>query len=183
VTGLRRRRLLRALSAADEATRWAAATTLSQLDDPRTVRQVERLLEGRGRDEGRAAAAYVLGFSGASDVSEVLAARLGDRGESPVVRAHAAEALGHLLQHEPVLAGIRTTIVSCLRDPEPEVRFWSAFAAGVLDLQESRPRLERLTADDAGVEGWWTVAEEAEWALRCLDGEEDPPLPRDLSGV
>lgn len=172
-----RRRLVRALSARDDAKRWQAATALSQVDDPRTLRRVERLLEGRGRTEGRAAAAYVLGFSGVSEMSGVLARRLADREESPVVRAHAAEALGHLLQYQPVLAEIRTTIVAALRDPEPEVRFWSAFAAGVLDLQESRPRLERLCDDGAAVEGWWTVGQEAEWALRCLDGEEDPPLP------
>jgi HEAT repeat protein len=177
MTALRRRRLVRALSARDEAKRWEAATALSQVDDPRTLRRVERMLEGRGQDEGRAAAAYVLGFSGESDVSGVLAGRLADTDESPVVRAHAAEALGHLLQHQPVLAEIRVTIVAALRDPEPEVRFWSAFAAGVLDLQESRPQLERLQEDQASIEGWWTVGQEAEWALRCLDGEEDPPLP------
>jgi len=76
-----------------------------------------------------------------------------------------------------VLVDIRTAITLCLRDPEPEVRFWSIFAAGVLDLQESRPQLERLKEDEASVEGWWTVGQEAEWALRCLDGEEDPALP------
>ena len=171
------RRLVKALAARDESKRWEAATALSQVDDPRTLRRVERLLEGNGEDEGRAAAAYVLGFSGETEVSDVLAGRLADPDESPVVRAHAAEALGHLLQHQPVLAQIRVTIVSALRDPEPEVRFWSAFAAGVLDLQESRHQLERLCDDGAAVEGWWTVGEEAEWALRCLDGEEDPPLP------
>jgi hypothetical protein len=48
----------------------------------------------------------------------------------------------------------------------------------VLDLQESRPQLERLRDDEASVEGWWTVGKEAEWALRCLEGEEDPPLPQ-----
>lgn len=179
---LARRRLVRALSARDEAKRWRAATELSQVDDPRTLRRVERLLEGRSHDQGRAAAAYVLGFSGMSDVSGVLARRLADTEESPLVRAHAAEALGHLLQYQPVLAGIRTTIVACLRDSEPEVRFWSAFAAGVLDLQESRPRLELLQGDHASIDGWWTVGEEASWALRCLDGEDDPPLP-DMSGV
>jgi HEAT repeat protein len=172
-----RRRLVRALKARDEAKRWNAAKELSQVDDPGTLRRVERLLESRGHDEGRAAAAYVLGFSGESDVSDVLARRLADAEESPVVRAHSAEALGHLLQYQPVLAPIRTAIVSCLRDPEAEVRFWSAFAAGVLDLQESRPQLERMTGDEASVEGWWTVGQEAEWALRCLDGEENPPLP------
>mgnify|MGYP001031789260 CR=1 FL=1 len=178
MTAFGRRRLVRKLSARDPAQCWEAATALAQVDDPRTLRRVERLLEGRGPDEGRAAAAYVLGFSGSNDVSGALVRRLADTEESVVVRAHAAEALGHLLQHEPVLAEVRTTIVSSLRDPEPEVRFWSAFAAGVLELQESRPQLDRLTGDRAEIEGWWTIAEEAEWALRCLDGEEDPPLPR-----
>jgi HEAT repeat protein len=182
LTVFRRRRLVRALSARDDAKRWQAATALSRVDDPRTLRRVERLLEGRGRDESRAAAAYVLGFSGVNEVSDALARRLADPEESPVVRSHAAEALGHLLQHQPVLAEIRTAIVATLRDPEPEVRFWSAFAAGVLDLQESRPQLERLRGDGAEIEGWWTVGQEAEWALRCLDGEADPPLPA-MSGV
>jgi len=178
MTPFERRRLVRKLSAPDEAQRWEAATALAQVDDSRTLRRVERLLEGRGDEEGRAAAAYVLGFSGSSHASDTLARRLADPDESVVVRARAAEALGHLLQHQPVLAEIRTTIVSCLRDPEPEVRFWSTFAAGVLELQEARPQLDRLTGDETEVDGWWTIAEEADWALRCLDGEEDPPLPR-----
>jgi HEAT repeat protein len=176
VTALGRRRLVRTL-ATDEENRWAAARELSKIDDAGTLRRVERLLEGDGDEEGRAAAAYVLGFNGAGDASDVLARRLADPDESTIVRAYAAEALGHLLQGEPVLAEIRATIVSCLRDPEPEVRFWCAFAAGVLDLQESRPQLERLAADEAMVDRWWTVGEEATWALRCLEGEEDPPLP------
>jgi hypothetical protein len=79
-----------------------------------------------------------------------------------------------------VLAAIRTTITAGLRDPGPPVRFWCAFASGVLGLVEARPQLTRLAADDdAVVEGWWSVGEEAEWALRVLAGEEDPPLPRD----
>jgi HEAT repeat protein len=150
---------------------------LSQIDDPKTLSRIERLLEGHGREQGRAAAAYVLGFSGQNGVADLLALRLGDPEESVMVRAYAAEALGHLLQHGPVLAEVRMPIVAGLRDPEPEVRFWCAFAAGALDLQESRPHLERLRDDESKIEGWWTVGEEAEWALRCLDGEEDPPLP------
>jgi HEAT repeat protein len=176
VTVFGRRRLVRTL-ATDDVNRWSAASELSQVNDPRTLRRVRRVLEGRGEEEGRAAAAYVLGFNGSSDASDVLARRLSDPDESPVVRAYAAEGLGHLLQDQPVLAEIRLAIVSCLTDPEPQVRFWCAFSAGVLDLQESRPRLEQLRDDEAFVEGWWTVGEEAEWALRCLDGEAHPPLP------
>ena len=178
MTAFRHHQLVRRLAGRDDAKRWRAAAELAQVDDPRTVRRLERLLQPGGRDRGRAAAAYVLGFSGVTDVSGVLARRLADREESTEVRAHAAEALGHLLQYEPVLADTRSVVVASLRDPEPEVRFWSAFAAGVLGLHESRPHLERMRADEAEVEGWWTVAQEAEWALRCLDGEEDPPLPK-----
>jgi HEAT repeat protein len=177
VSALRRRRLVRGLSAREDARRWAAASELARTRDDRALRRVERVLEGRGNEQGRAAAAYVLGFSGERAFAEVLARRLVDGDESVLVRAHAAEALGHLLQYEPVLAGIRTAIVSSLTDPEAEVRFWCAFAAGALELQESRPRLKRLLGDDAFVEGWWTVGQEAEWALRCLDGEDHPPLP------
>jgi HEAT repeat protein len=177
VSALRRRRLVHGLSARDDARRWAAASELARIRDERALRRVQRVLEGRGSEQGRAAAAYVLGFSGESAFAGVLARRLSDPGESPVVRGHAAEALGHLLQYQPVLAEIRTSIVSALTDPEPEVRFWCAFAAGALGLQESRPRLVRLLADEAFVEGWWTIRQEAEWALRCLDGEDHPPLP------
>lgn len=174
---LRRRRLVRRLTASDDARRWAAASELARARDERALRRLERMLEGRGSERGRAAAAYVLGFSGESAFADVLARRLVDPDECVAVRTHAAEALGHLLQYQPVLAGTRTAIVSSLVDPEPDVRFWSAFAAGALTLQESRPRLQRLLADDAFVEGWWTVGQEAEWALRCLDGEDHPPLP------
>jgi HEAT repeat protein len=174
---LRRRRLVRRLSARDDAKRWSAASELANTSDERTLKRIERMLEGKGPERGRAAAAYVLGFSGESEVAGTLARRLSDRNEHPAVRAHAAEALGHLLQFQPVLAENRSAIVTSLTDPEPEVRFWCAFAAGALELQESRPRLERLLADDTLLEGWWTVGQEADWALRCLDGEDHPPLP------
>jgi HEAT repeat protein len=183
VKALERRRLLRALADGDEGKRWEAATTLSKADDPKTVRALERMLEGNAEEGARAVAAYVLGFSGGPDSAPLLARILGDREESAVVRAYAAEALGHLLQHEPVFAEVRTAILAALRDPAAEVRFWSAFAAGVLGLQETRPYLVHLAdTDGAEVDGWWTVAEEAEWALRVLNGEEDPPLPERSSG-
>ena len=176
---IERRGLLRALAGGDENRRWEAATTLSGADDPKAVRAVERILEGNGDERARGAAAYVLGFSGSSDSASLLARVLSDREESAIVRAYAAEALGHLLQHEPVFAEVRTAILAGLRDAEADVRFWSAFAAAVLGLQETRPYLVHLAdTDGAEIEGWWSVAEEAEWALRVLDGEDDPPQPQ-----
>jgi HEAT repeat protein len=143
-----------------------------------TIRKVERVLQSNSKEEARVAAAYVLGFAGDPGVAPVLARILADREESIPVRAYVAEALGHLLQHEPVLAEVRLAIRAGLSDPAAEIRFWSAFAAGVLELHETRGMLERLGgSDQEEVEGWWSVAEEASWALRVLDGEEDPPLP------
>jgi HEAT repeat protein len=179
VNARERRRLVGALSKGGESKRWEAATALSQLDDTRTVRAVQRVLEGDGDDGARSAAAYVLGFSGGADAAPLLARVLSDRSESSEVRAYAAEALGHLLQHEPVLAEIRASIRAGLQDTAPEVRFWCVFAAGVLNLQETRPYLLHLAdTDGAEIDGWYSVAEEAEWAMRVLNGEEDPPLPQ-----
>ena len=179
---LDRRRFVRALSHGTERERWEAATALAREDDPKVVEAVERVFQKNGEEGARAAAAYVLGFTGDAEMASSLAGALADPEESAVVRAYAAEALGHLLQHEPVLAEVRTAIRLGLRDSAPEVRFWSVFAAGVLGLQETRAQIVHL-ADTDGVEidGWWSVAEEAEWALRVLDGEEDPPLPNRLA--
>jgi HEAT repeat protein len=181
--GLKDRRLLRALAKGDEAARWEAARQLSHKDDPAILRKLERLLQSGRSDEAREAAAYVLGFCGKTELASVLARVLANRVEPAAVRAYAAEGLGHLLQHETVLAEMRGAILLGLRDPDPQVRFWSAFAAGVLELPESRPHLERLAETDrTPIEGWWTVAEEADWALRVLDGEPDAPLPSERHG-
>ena len=183
VRRLKRRRLLRTLRRGDEPSRWEAAKALSSFDDKTTRRQLERLLEGRHDDTARAAAAYVLGFLGDAEAAHPLAGRLADVTESEEVRAYAAEALGHLLQGAPVLVDVRTAITVGLRDSSPDVRFWCAFAAGVLGLLEARAQLTRLAGDDdAVVAGWWSVGEEAQWALRVLAGEEDPPLPGDRDG-
>ena len=49
-----------------------------------------------------------------------------------------------------------------LRDPAPEVRFWSAFAQGWLRDPRALPELRRLAAEDtAEVPGWWSVGKEA----------------------
>ena len=91
---LAHRRLVRKLFSRDEAKRNRAATALIDAEDPRATRRIERLLEGRRRAEGRAAAAHVLGFSGETGVAGALVRRLADPEESVTVRAHAAEALG-----------------------------------------------------------------------------------------
>ena len=176
----RRRRLLRRIRRGSKSARWEAAREISTLEGETTRLRLVRLLEHGREEQSRAAAAYALGFLGDLKAVDPLVQTLSDLGESTEVRAYAAEALGHLLQEKPVLADARLAITTGLRDPSPQVRFWCAFSAGVLELAESRLQLEQMAAsDDALVEGWWSVGEEAAWALRVLAGEEDPPLPGD----
>lgn len=175
---LKRRRLLRALTGEDDDARWRAARALSGMRGRGLRKRLEEILAEDDSPQARAAAAYTLGFLGEGEAADALARVLADLHEENEVRAYAAEALGHLLQYSVVLVHVRTTIVRGLRDPSAEVRFWSAFAAGVLGLQESKPTLEHLREDEERIDGWWSVAEEAEWALRLLAGEENPPVPQ-----
>ena len=62
-----------------------------------------------------------------------------------------------------------------LRDPAVEVRFWSIYAAGVLQMTEARPILEeQARTDDAMFENWWRVRDEAADALASWDLGEWP---------
>ena len=59
--------------------------------------------------------------------------------------------------------------IEALQAPEPEVRFWSAFALGQLRDRGALPALERLaTTDRAVVPGWWAVTEEARDAITAI---------------
>jgi hypothetical protein len=67
----------------------------------------------------------------------------------------------------------RMALISGLDDPKPEVRFWSIFALGSPENVDLLPRLENLATDAALVPGWWTVGQEARWAMNWI-------LKRDL---
>jgi hypothetical protein len=90
------------------------------------------------------------------------------------VRAHALEALGHLLPNAPRDDAVAAAIVAALDDESVEIRFWSIFAAAVILVPEAASTLRRIAADDRSeLSGWWPLATEAEWALRVLAGDPD----------
>lgn len=90
-------------------------------------------------------------------------------GESATVRGQAIEGIGNTLQCAPPgkrLARVIPKLLGWLRDPAVEVRFWSVYAVGVLQVKEARPILEELArTDDAMFENWWRVRDEAADAL------------------
>ena len=71
-------------------------------------------------------------------------------------------------------------LVAALDDPEPEVRFWSIFALASPKNVDLLPPLERLARDPARVPRWWTVGQEARWAMNWILNRDLDLEPSDL---
>jgi hypothetical protein len=67
---------------------------------------------------------------------------------------------------------VLATLMLSLYDPVPEVRFWCAFALASIsrrdDVRRAIPRLRELLPDAARIDGFWTVGEEAAWAIMTI---------------
>jgi HEAT repeat protein len=139
---------------------------------------LERIARLHYSPEARAAAAYALGFGFNPRSCRTLAALLADTAEDAQVRAHAAEALGHIRAVEaPSNPEVANAVLAGLDADNAEVRFFSIFAAAILGIAEATSRLQELTDDHETV--LWPIATEARWALRRLAGdpEADDELP------
>ena len=159
------RRQLRTLALAEsEADANHAAQALVLLPGRRVQRQLERLLRSHHSPMVRARAAWTLGFhpQGAQALDALLKT-LADRDEDPDVRAHAAEALGHMADRLGERdADVLAALLRSLTDTSAYVRFWSAFALGNLGDPRAIPALERLAERDTqSVPGWWSIRKEA----------------------
>jgi HEAT repeat protein len=182
-----RRQLKELEEATDDVTINNAAVTLSQTRGRQVTAGLERLLASHQSPTGRAMAAWALGFqaSGGRGVAALLRA-LGDQDEETDVRAHAAEALGHLAdglgEREPDVLG---ALLHGLRDAAPEVRFWSAFALGNLGDEAAIPALERLAErDEESVPGWWSIRKEANDSIKqILLAKRNRPGARGVEGA
>lgn len=107
------------------------------------------------------AAAYALGWIGGERAVGLLLEVLCDKGCASAVRGMSAESLSN--------AGGKTAIpklVQALSDSSIEVRFWCVFALGQIADVQVLPELERLVStDNASLDGWGTVSQEAADAI------------------
>ncbi len=159
------RRLLKTLAESEDETEIvAAAQALSKTGGRQVRRGLERLLTSQGSPRVRAQAAWALGFhpQGAEAVDSLLRT-LGDLRDDPDIRAHAAEALGHMADRlGDREADVLAALLRSLTDTSAYVRFWSAFALGNLGDPRAIPALERLAERDTqSVPGWWSIRKEA----------------------
>lgn len=172
------RLLLNELASADVATKVEAAKAFSaRRKHPATTTALCHLLRGAGDEETRYWAAYALLSTHDARGAECLIAAVADTDEAPRVRGQAAEALG-VIALSARRGGVATTpLIEALRDPEPEVRFWAAYALGQIRDRAALPALELVAAsDDAVVPGWWSVRKEAADAIAyILHGPEGNP--------
>jgi HEAT repeat protein len=159
------RRLLGTMSKSDnEAAIIDAAQALSEMPGRHVRRGLERLLVSHDSPRVRAQAAWALGFHpDGAEAAEALLGTLADAEEETEVRAHAAEALGHMADRlGDREADVLAALLRGLTDTSAYVRFWSAFALGNLGDDRAIPALERLAARDTqSVPGWWSIRKEA----------------------
>ena len=120
----------------------------------------------------RSAAAHALGFSRYKKSIPALERTIANKNESPRVRGYAVEALANAKRSIPILT-------KCLRDPSKIVRFWCIYALGIgnaCHLKQAKIALAALQelaqSDKRMIRGYWSVQDEALWALANLEGRE-----------
>jgi HEAT repeat protein len=180
--------LLKVLRAEHQALWQGAANGLSLLDNKRVIQPLIQIMLDTSRlTAQREAAAYALAFSwdGLGDPryaphsSQAFTTVLGNGHEPACLRGQVAEGLAYL--YGPCV-GVRDRrrrayrhagqlLTAALKDPAPEVRFWSAFALGSMGYRPALPALRHLAGNDQGRFGrWWSVGEEASDAVDRMEG-------------
>lgn len=109
-----------------------------------------------------------------------------DEAEDPSVRAQAAEGLaGRVVfdarvRRRRIDVDAQAALLRGLDDASPAVRFWSAFALAKPGNVGALQKLSRLKRDRTLIPGWWTIGQEATWAVSVIRGEDEGREPREF---
>lgn len=153
---------------------WETAKKLPAFSSKNVTKKLIKLLK---HNDGivREAVAYSLGFKSDKEALSPLIDVALNEEELDVVRAQALESIGYLAPRKPAVAD---KIATLLNHPKIVIRFWTTCAIA----QVARPSNKRVLADlvrlstndNALLTGWWTVSEEAKYALSCIFDKEQP---------
>ncbi len=147
---------------------WNAAIALGNLGGESATKILSGVASRKLGDEIRLAAVHGLGITGDKGAESILVELLANPSEPAQLRAEAAEALAFCGR------GSRNTsaaLMTALNDPHVQVRFFAAYALGVLGDPNAIPALKNRLDDEGSVPGYGSVGEEAAAALRQLQSQ------------
>jgi hypothetical protein len=155
---------------------YEAAKVISNLQGPKILSGLTRILRIGERPYAREAAAYALSWHQNRKAVESLLACADDPGEQDSVRGQALEGMAVHLEHVSARSSLRQKaeklMLRLLNSRSPTVRFWSCFGLGKLGSERAIPRLRKSAVTDTEIcPGWWYVREEAEDALDWIVGK------------
>lgn len=111
----------------------------------------------------------------APSLQSALCARAADPNEHPVVRGQCLEHIHFRPRQRRQARRVHQLLLQCLRDPDPNVRFWSCFGPPPWTL----PILQQMVNDTGVGDLGWTVGYEAQEAIKRIRGlpawEDDGP--------
>ena len=173
--------LLRLLDGPDPAIRGYALIALEMIGGSRAARAFVRHLAGDPDPWVREQAAHGLGFLFDSRFDDQafgpLLSTLENSDEVPAVRAQAAESLGNIFscsdRRTRRYKRAQAAVIEVLAEPAAEIRFWAAFALGVMRSRTALSRLRQLAESDKAFHAmWWDVNKEGSPGIGWTVGEE-----------
>lgn len=167
-----RARALVEIQEVDNIVRVEAAKVLAS--DSAAFVPLRELLRTATRPEVRLAIVFALTWQWDMRSWAIFIKLLGDRNDSPAVRAQAAEGLAYKFHRKRRgTLGFQSAIeglVAALTDVSPDVRYYAAFALGVSGEPKVIPALRKATKDRATSKGFvGTVGDEALRAVKKLN--------------
>lgn len=167
--------LVRALEDDDADVRAQAANSLAAIGDAAAVEPLIRTFQHDSSPWAREMAINALWLIGDPAPLQPLIDTLLDHEEPPGVRSACAEALGELAcaeaLDEPGKKAALAALLSALQDEATKVRFFAAFALGLLRDAAAIPALQHVVATDEGTDPRrGSVRDEAIEAIALIEG-------------
>jgi HEAT repeat protein len=169
--------LLKDLQSDDEKLWQHAGSELSHYRNKRLIKPLIKLISEGKHPLQKEMAAYALAWILPKGEEEFLVTKifikiLLDKNEDANVRGQTAEGIGLILDCDKRKRAYKLAVpalLEALKDPESEVRFWSCYAVGMMNVKEAIPLLKKLVKDKEMIKGFWTVGEEASDVITAIE--------------
>jgi HEAT repeat protein len=167
----------------DAAIRWEAKIALESVKSRQAYQQLLHIIRHHSDMARREEACYILYNSNDDILFEPLMEIYTDKSLPSSVRAQAAEGLGSLLTYvDRRTRRYRQALIPLLnglRDPSPEIRFWTCYALGQMRAKDAQADLQRVMEEDEALcPGWWYVKDEASDAINHILNKPVPDRER-----